>query len=41
MNSETETATILEDIKINVKIKLSALWATVMFTGILALHKEG
>ena len=31
MNSETKTATILEDVKINVKIKLSVLWATVMF----------
>ena len=31
MNSEKKTATILEDVKINVKIKLAALWATVMF----------
>jgi hypothetical protein len=31
MNSEKKTATILEDVKINIKIKLSALWATVMF----------
>jgi len=31
MNSEKKTATILEDVKINVKIKLSILWATVMF----------
>ncbi|HUW66543.1 MAG TPA: DUF6326 family protein [Candidatus Nanoarchaeia archaeon] len=29
MNSETKSATILEDMKINVKIKLSALWVTV------------
>jgi hypothetical protein len=31
MNSNKKTATILEDMKINVKIKLSALWVTVMF----------
>ena len=31
MNSEKKTATILEDPKINVKIKLSALWVTNMF----------
>jgi hypothetical protein len=31
MNSEKKIATILEDVKINIKIKLSALWATVMF----------
>jgi len=31
MNSEKKTVTILEDAKINIKIKLSALWATVMF----------
>ena len=29
MNSEEKTATILEDVKINVKIKLAALWLTV------------
>ncbi|HUV83488.1 MAG TPA: DUF6326 family protein, partial [archaeon] len=29
MNSETKSATMLEDMKINVKIKLSALWVTV------------
>ena len=29
MNSEKKTATILEDAKINVKIKLAALWLTV------------
>ena len=31
MNTNKKNATILEDPKINVKIKLSALWATVMF----------
>lgn len=31
MNSNKKTARILEDVKINVKIKLSALWVTVMF----------
>ncbi len=31
MNSEKKTAIILEDVKINIKIKLSGLWATVMF----------
>jgi len=31
MNSNRKTARILEDVKINVKIKLSALWVTVMF----------
>src|SRR5665648_1176995 len=31
MNSEKKTATILEDVKINIKIKLSTLWASVMF----------
>ena len=31
MNSEKKTARILEDVKINIKIKLSALWVTVMF----------
>ena len=31
MNSNKKSATILEDMKINVKIKLSALWVTVMF----------
>jgi len=29
MNSDKKTATILEDMKINVKIKLSAFWITV------------
>lgn len=31
MNSNKKTARILEDVKINVKMKLSALWVTVMF----------
>ena len=31
MNSEKKTATTLEDVKINVKIKLSVLWAALMF----------
>ena len=31
MNSEKKTAIILEDAKINIKIKLAALWVTVMF----------
>jgi hypothetical protein len=31
MNSEKKIATILEDVKINIKIKLSTLWASVMF----------
>lgn len=31
MGSEEGTATILEDVKVNVKTKLSGLWVTVMF----------
>ncbi len=31
MNSEKKTETILEDVKINIKMKLSGLWVTVMF----------
>ena len=31
MNSNKKTARILGDVKINVKIKLSALWVTLMF----------
>jgi hypothetical protein len=31
MNSNKKTATVLEDPKINVKAKLSALWVTIMF----------
>ena len=30
MNANKKTAKILEDVKVNVKIKLSALWVTVM-----------
>ena len=38
MNSNRKTATILEDVKINVKIKLSALWVAVMFLYIYVDH---
>lgn len=31
MNSNKNSTTALEDVKINVKLKLSALWASVMF----------
>ena len=31
MTSNTKTARILKDVKINVKIKISALWVTLMF----------
>jgi len=31
MNTNKKTATVLEDPKINVKTKLSALWVTIMF----------
>ena len=31
MNSNKKTAKMLEDVKINVKLKLSALWAATMF----------
>ena len=31
MNTNKKTARILEDVRVNVKIKLSALWVTVMF----------
>jgi hypothetical protein len=31
MNSEKKTATILEDPKINIKIKLAGLWASILF----------
>ncbi len=45
MNSEKKTATILEDVKINVKIKLSALWVAVMlcylYGDIFGLYKPG
>ena len=39
MNSEKKTATILEDVKINVKIKLSALWVALMFLYVWTLDK--
>ena len=38
MNSEKKTATILEDVKINVKIKLSVLWAALMFLFLYVDH---
>ena len=45
MNSEKKTATILEDVKINVKIKLSALWVAVMclyiYVDIFDLYRPG
>jgi len=45
MNSEKKTATILEDVKINVKIKLSALWVAVMlcylYGDIFGFYKPG
>jgi len=31
VDTEKKTGTILEDVKVNVKIKLSLLWATLMF----------
>ncbi|MFC2054749.1 DUF6326 family protein [Chloroflexota bacterium] len=31
MNSERKSATILEDVNVNIKTKLSILWATLMF----------
>jgi len=31
MNTNKKTPRILEDVKINVKMKLSALWVAVMF----------
>ena len=36
MNLNRKTATILEDVKINVKIKLAALWVALMFLYIYA-----
>ncbi|MBC2727786.1 DUF6326 family protein [Desulfosporosinus sp.] len=36
MNSNRKTARILEDVKINVKIKLAALWVALMFLYIYA-----
>ncbi len=45
MNSNRKTARILEDVKINVKIKLSALWVTVMvlyaFGDIQSFYRPG
>jgi len=45
MNSETKSATILEDMKINVKIKLSALWVTVnllyLYVDVYSYYKPG
>ena len=45
MNTNNKATTILEDVKINVKIKLAALWGAVMFSyiynDIFALHKPG
>ena len=31
MNTDKQSATVFEDTKVNIKIKLSILWATVMF----------
>lgn len=36
MNTNKKNARVLEDVKINVKLKLSALWATLMFFYIYA-----
>ena len=45
MNSEKKTATILEDAKINIKIKLSALWVAVnllyLYVDIYSFYKPG
>ncbi|WP_340820751.1 DUF6326 family protein [Methanolobus sp. WCC4] len=45
MNSTKGTTGILEDVKINVKLKLSALWATLMFlylyVDLFYLHAPG
>jgi len=45
MNTEIKTATILEDVKINVKTKLAAIWAAVMlsyvYNDIFDLYKPG
>ncbi|MFB0533557.1 MAG: DUF6326 family protein [Anaerolineae bacterium] len=38
MNSNKKTATILADVRINVKIRLSALWVTIMFLYIYVDH---
>ncbi len=45
MNSENKTARILEDVKVNIKIKLSALWVVLMmlyiYADIFYLYKPG
>ena len=45
MNTNKKTARILEDVKINVKIKLSALWVAAMFcylyADVLGLYESG
>ena len=45
MNSNRKTARILEDVKVNVKIKLSLLWVTLMFfyiyADILGFYRPG
>jgi hypothetical protein len=45
MNTNKKTARILEDVKINVKIKLAALWVTLMFfylyADVLAFYQPG
>ena len=45
MNSKKKTATILEDVKINIKIKLSALWIAVnilyIYVDVYSFYKPG
>jgi len=45
MNSQKKTATILEDVKINIKIKLSALWIAVnilyIYVDVYSFYKPG
>ena len=45
MNIENKVAGVLEEVKINVKLKLSALWAAMMFlyiyADILSLFRPG
>ena len=45
MNTNNKTARTLEDVKINVKIKLSALWVTLMifyiYADILGFYTPG
>lgn len=38
MNSNNKTATVLEDPKINIKIKLSGLWTSILFLFIYVDH---